>query len=241
MGRNSVTREAFWGTGQAEGLPAALEAGQAELLDFLAKAGLFIALEPDGFTLLVHGPPEVRRRHREAIMANKAALVDYLQGKQRQREIGDLAALEGFCDTDCQYLKTFRADGELQRWCHAGRAAGKPWLTARLFSLRECPRREAPVPPPESAKERGEQEHREGFQQAWQWIKPRLERLLATGWTRQGLFARSRLVYPYLWGIAWSGPWQRQGLNVALEQDGTIAFAFPTATGRAIVQRARAR
>ena len=298
MGRNHVNEVAFLET---ERLPDYPKTGQAELLNSLSKAGLFIALEPDGFSLFVYGPPELKRQHRESIKANRTALVAYLQGEpphhcgariyrsltkaglivsldadgslyvggpdgigkhgqtvekcrdvliaylqqeQRQRVMQDLAALEDFCDTDCQYLKTFRAvNGELQRWCHAGNAAGdkRQWLSARLFSLRECPRRETPVSPPESAKERGEQEHREGFQLAWQWIQPRLAGLLEAGWTRRGLLARSRLAYPYLWGIAWSGPWQRQGLNVTLEQHGTIAFAFPNATGREVVQRARAR
>lgn len=234
MGQSSMSM----GTGQSAG---------KGVYRTLTKAGLIVSLDADG-NLYVGGPDGIGK-HGQMVEKCRDVLIAYLQQEQRQRIMQDLAALEDFCDTDCQYLmKTFRAvNGELQRWCHAGNAAGdkRQWLTARLFSLRECPRRrEEPVSPPKRARREGrwmEQESREGFQLAWQWIQPRLERLLATGWTRRGLFARSRLAYPYLWGIAWSGPWQRQGLNVALEQDGAIAFAFQDTTGRAIVQRARPR
>lgn len=208
----------------------------------LTKAGLIVSLDADG-KLYVGGPDGIGK-HGQTVEKCRDVLIAYLQQEQRQRIMQDLAALEDFCDTDCQYLKTFRAvNGELQRWCHAGNAERdkRRWLTARLLSLRECPRREAPVSPPKRERRWMEQESREGFRLAWQWIQPRLAGLLEAGWTRRGLLARSRLAYPYLWSIAWSGPWQRQGLNVTLEQDGAIAFAFPDTTGRAIVQRAKPR
>lgn len=215
-----------------------------EVYRTLTKAGLIVSLDADG-NLYVGGPDGIGK-HGQTVEKCQEVLIAYLQQEQRQRIMQDLAALEDFCDTGCQYLKTFRAvNGELQRWCHAGNAAGdkRQWLSARLFSLRECPRREAPVSPPKRTREGRwmEQESRECFRLAWQWIQPRLDQLLEAGWTRRGLLARSRLAYPYLWGIAWSGPWQRQSLNVTLEQDGAIAFAFQDTTGRAIVQRARPR
>lgn len=72
--------------------------------------------------------PDGIGKHGQMVEKCRDVLIAYLQQEQRQRVMQDLAALEDFCDTDCQYLKTFRAvNGELQRWCHAGSAWSGPW------------------------------------------------------------------------------------------------------------------
>lgn len=78
----------------------------------------------------------------------------------------------------------------------------------------------------------------ENYKTGLLWLKPRLEVLIAAGWTPAELFGVSRLRFPYLWGIAWTGLWADQGVSVELTRKGFIIWRRKR-RGREIIQSSR--
>ncbi len=71
------------------------------------------------------------------------------------------------------------------------------------------------------------------------WILARLPELEAKGWTRRRLFRAGRLRYPHgPWGPAWSRNWLRPGVQIEIEDNGTIRWTWTEATGRITTQAA---
>jgi hypothetical protein len=76
------------------------------------------------------------------------------------------------------------------------------------------------------------------FMMALPWIKSKLPKLLAAGWTRAALLQRSKYRYPTGWGIAWFSIWKQDALAVTIGKNGEIFFTFQSC-GRTITQTAR--
>ncbi len=66
------------------------------------------------------------------------------------------------------------------------------------------------------------------------WISSHRQALHAAGWTSPELYRRNKSK-----GIAWMEIWKKPGLEIVINDDGTIAFRFLTATGQSITQIAR--
>ena len=83
-----------------------------------------------------------------------------------------------------------------------------------------------------SNKARGHQEKPSPMALAW--LKGNLKELKTSGWSASELFRRNKSL-----GLAWMGIWNRDGLEITSNDDGSIIFQFKTATGQEITQTAR--
>jgi hypothetical protein len=89
-----------------------------------------------------------------------------------------------------------------------------------------------------SAQIRKTSQEAECFKIGFPWIMAHLEELLATGWTRPGLFRRSCHRWCIgNWGLAWAASWTRPGVKIAIEKSGRVSFTF-TSGCRTITQAA---
>lgn len=74
------------------------------------------------------------------------------------------------------------------------------------------------------------------------WLKTRENILLASGWTRAGLYRVNRpLGHSYVWGVAWSLWWTVAGISPALADGGAIHFIVHEPNGRIHFMVARPR
>ena len=69
---------------------------------------------------------------------------------------------------------------------------------------------------------------------ALDWLQEHRQALRLNGWTWAELYRRNRSK-----GLAWMGIWDRDGLEITSNDDGSIIFQFKTATGQEITQTAR--
>lgn len=73
-----------------------------------------------------------------------------------------------------------------------------------------------------------------GWRRARAWLMPRLDDLLAAGWTKPGLFRVGRGRYPWGWGIAWRGWWRDDRATVSLDPGGAIVITLHEAHGKTV-------
>jgi hypothetical protein len=75
------------------------------------------------------------------------------------------------------------------------------------------------------------------FRASFSWIMDHLPQLLAAGWTRPGLFRRSKFRWPLgSWGAAWSAVWGKPDLRVQIGSRGELVFTFSSGV-RKVTQR----
>jgi hypothetical protein len=68
------------------------------------------------------------------------------------------------------------------------------------------------------------------------WISSNIERLIQVGWRRHEIFRRAKTSYPLgRWGLAWLGPWEKEGLLTEIHQDGRVVFTYRN-NGRLVKQ-----
>lgn len=126
----------------------------------------------------------------------------------------------------------YRRDPGSLAWVSELWTTAWPWFAGSQDSGNDRPRRKL-ITPDMLAQRRS----------AKVWIGEHMARLLASGWTRRGLFQAGRHPYPVgQWGLAWCWCWASPDLlSVTMDESGGVAFLLAEPSGREVVQTARPR